>query len=51
MTSEAMLKRTLRFTQHARQRRTDGVGRAFDRYFSVRAMAAKLSVNPPQRKA
>ena len=49
MTGETMLKGTLRFTQHARRRRTDGVGRAFDRYFSVRAMAAKLSAAPSLR--
>ena len=49
MTGETMLKGTLRFTQHARRRRTDGVGRAFDRYFSVRAMAAKLSADPSLR--
>ena len=34
---------------HARRRRTDGVGWAFDRYFSVRAMAAKLSAAPSLR--
>ena len=49
MTGETMLKGTLRFTQHARRRRTDGVGRAFDRYFSVRTMAAKLSAAPSLR--
>ena len=49
MTGETMLKGTLRFTQHVRRRRTDGVGRAFDRYFSVRAMAAKLSAAPSLR--
>ena len=42
MTGETMLKGTLRFTQHARQRWTDGEGRAFNRYFSARAMAAKI---------
>ena len=49
MTGETMLKGMLRFTQHARRRRANGVGRAFDRYFSVRAMAAKLSADPSLR--
>ena len=49
MTGETMLKGTLRFTQHARRRRSDRVGMAFDRYFSVRAMTAKLSADPSLR--